>query len=134
MAQEAALVFQAVTHLSRGRAARVPAVAAALGVGARRLERMFNRTVGVPPKVFHRMRRCCEAARLIRRTCGAPAHEAAERAVARCNWSAIGAEAGYADQAHFIREFRALTGVTPVVYAAEHHPVGFMQYDPISAR
>jgi AraC-like DNA-binding protein len=134
LAREAALVSQAVTLLSRQRAARVPEVAAALGVGARRLERVFNRTVGVPPKVFHRMRRCCEAARLIRRTCGAPAHRAAERTVARCNWSAIGAEAGYADQAHFIREFRALTGVTPVAYAAEHSPVGFMQYDRVGTR
>jgi AraC-like DNA-binding protein len=134
MARDAALVLQAVTHLSRERVARVPDVAAALGVGARRLERMFNRTVGVPPKVFHRMRRCCEAARLIRRTCGAPAHMAPPRTIARCNWSAIGAEAGYADQAHFIREFRALTGVTPVAYAAEHHPVGFMQYDRIGTR
>ena len=92
---------------------------------------MFNRAVGVPPKVFHWMRRCCDAARLIRRTCGEPARRAAEWTVARCNWSAIGAEAGYADQAHFIREFRALTGVTPVAYAAECHPVGFMQYDRI---
>lgn len=134
MAREAALVSRAVAHLSRERAARVPDVAAALEVGPRRLERIFNRTVGVPPKVFHRMRRCCEAARLIRRTCGAHEHKPAERTVARCNWSAIGAEAGYADQAHFIREFRALTGVTPVAYAAEYHPVGFMQYDRIGAR
>jgi AraC-like DNA-binding protein len=129
MLREAALVSRAVTHLSHDTAVRVRDVSAALGIGARSLERMFNRTVGVPPKVFHRMRRCCEAARLIRRTCGKHAHEAAERTVVRCNWSAIGSEAGYADQAHFIREFRALTGVTPVAYAAELHPVGFMQYD-----
>lgn len=129
MEREAALVSRAVTHLGRDSAARVRDVAAALGIDARRLERIFNRTVGVPPKVFHRMRRCCEAARLIRHTCGEQANKAAERPLGRCNWSAIGAAAGYADQAHFIREFRALTGVTPATYAAEPHPVGFMQYD-----
>jgi len=129
VAREAALVAQAVAHLSHDAAARVCDVAAALGVGGRRLERLFNRAVGVPPKVFHRMRRCCEAARLIRRSCGQHSRRSVEPMVVRCNWSAIGSQAGYADQAHFIREFRALTGVTPVAYAAEHHPVGFMQYD-----
>jgi AraC-like DNA-binding protein len=128
-ARELALVSQAIAHLDHDAAARVRDVAAALCVGERRLERVFNRAVGVPPKVFHRMRRCCEAARLIRDACGEDHHTTRKRNVAPCNWSAIGADAGYADQAHFIREFRALTGVTPVAYAAEHHPVGFMQYD-----
>jgi len=104
-------------------------VVAALGVGERRLERAFNRAVGVPPKVFHRMRRCCAAARLIRHASAERSPASRERNGARYNWSAIGSDAGYADQAHFIREFRALTGVTPVAYAMERHPVGFMQYD-----
>jgi AraC-like DNA-binding protein len=128
-AREMALVSRAIAHLDHDAAARVSDVAASLGVGERRLERVFNRAVGVPPKVFHRMRRCCEAARLIRHACGEDRHTTRKRNVAPCNWSAIGSDAGYADQAHFIREFRALTGVTPVAYAAEHHPVGFMQYD-----
>ena len=90
---------------------------------------MFNHAVGVPPKVFHRMRRCCEAARLIRHACGERLDKTRERNATPCHWSAIASDAGYADQAHFIREFRTLTGVTPVAYAAEQHPVGFMQYD-----
>ena len=128
-AREAALVSQAIAQLGRDAGGRVSEVAAALGVGERRLERAFNRAVGVPPKVFHRMRRCCEAARLIRHACGEHRHLTRRRNVAPCNWSAIGSDAGYADQAHFIREFRALTGVTPAAYAAERQPVGFMQYD-----
>lgn len=128
-AREVALVSQAIAHFAQDAGVRVSDVAATLGVGERRLERMFNRAVGVPPKVFHRMRRCCEAARLIRHASVEHSHTTLKRNVAPRNWSAIAADAGYADQAHFIREFRALTGVTPVAYAMEHHPVGFMQYD-----
>jgi AraC-like DNA-binding protein len=128
-AREVALVSQATAHLGRDAAVRVRDVAAALDVGERALERMFNRAVGVPPKVFHRMRRCCEAARLIRHACGEHPHPTRTASVAPCHWSAIASDAGYADQSHFIREFRALTGATPVAYAAERHPVGFMQYD-----
>jgi AraC-like DNA-binding protein len=128
-AQEVQLVSLAIAHLGRNTAARVSDVAEVLGVGERKLERAFNRAVGIPPKVYHRIRRCYEAARLIRRACGDRLHMAVRRSVAQCNWSAIGSDAGYADQAHFIREFRALTGVTPVAYAREHHPVGFIQYD-----
>jgi AraC-like DNA-binding protein len=127
--REAALVSQAITQLGRDAAVRVSDVAAALGIGERRLERVFNRAVGVPPKVFHRMRRCYEAARLIRHACGQHRRTTRQPNVAPCNWSAIASHAGYADQAHFIREFRALAGVTPAVYATERHPVGFMQYE-----
>jgi AraC-like DNA-binding protein len=127
--REAALVSQAITQLGRDAAVRVSDVAAALGIGERRLERVFNRAVGVPPKVFHRMRRCYEAARLIRHACGEHRRTSRRPNAAPCNWSAIASHAGYADQAHFIREFRALAGVTPAVYATERHPVGFMQYE-----
>jgi AraC-like DNA-binding protein len=127
--REAALVSQAIAHLGRDATVRVSDVAATLGVGERRLERVFNRAVGVPPKVFHRMRRCYEAAHLIRHACGEHRCTSRQPNVAPCNWSAIASHAGYADQAHFIREFRALAGVTPAVYATERHPVGFMQYE-----
>ena len=128
-ARQIALVSQAIAHLGQDAAVRVGDVAADLGVGERRLERVFNRVVGVPPKVFQRMRRCCEAACLIRQAKVEHPQSTLERNIAPRNWSAIASDVGYADQAHFIREFRALTGVTPGVYATEHHPVGFMQYD-----
>ena len=128
-ARDLALVSRAIAELGRDAAVRVSDVAAALGVGERRLERVFNRAVGVRPKVFHRMRRCCDAARRIRHASVERLHGAHERNVAPPNWSAIASDAGYADQAHLIREFRTLTGVTPAAYATERHPVGFMQYD-----
>jgi AraC-like DNA-binding protein len=97
-AREVALVSRAITHLGRDAAVRVSDVAAALGVAERTLERAFNRAVGIPPKVFHRMRRCCEAARLIRQCCGTHPDTRLEGSVARCNWSAIGSDAGYANR------------------------------------
>jgi AraC-like DNA-binding protein len=128
-ARESALVSRAIARLRQQPGMRVRDVASALGISERRLERVFNRAVGVPPKVFHRMCRCCEAARLVRQASRQRVPTTRTRNIAPCNWSAIASAAGYADQAHFIREFRALTGVTPVAYAMEHRPVGFMQYD-----
>jgi AraC-like DNA-binding protein len=128
-ARDSALVSRAIAQLDEQSGGRVRDVASALGVSERRLERVFNRAVGVPPKVFHRMRRCCEAARLIRQANGRQLPATRTRNVEPWNWPALASAAGYADQAHFIREFRALAGVTPLSYAGERRPVGFMQYD-----
>jgi AraC-like DNA-binding protein len=45
----------------------------------------------------------------------------------RQGWSALALAAGYYDQAHLIREFKALAGVTPRAFAAERAQVGFVQ-------
>jgi len=85
--------------------ARVTDVAREHGLSPRALQRLFRRYVGVGPKwVLQRYR----------------LHEAAERiATGRCaHWSDLVAELGYADQAHFIRDFRAAVGQSPGIYAA----------------
>ena len=48
-------------------------------------------------------------------------HEALERVNAghRVDWAALAAELGYFDQAHFIRDFKALVGRTPAEYGRE---------------
>ena len=103
---------------SRG-GARVREVAAALGVGERRLERAFDVAVGLSPK---------ELARVLRFRAAVRALDAARAP----RWSALALDAGYADQPHFVREFRALAGVTPGAYAAERRgaapAVGSVQY------
>jgi AraC-like DNA-binding protein len=83
---------------------RAEDLARAAGRSVRTLQRAFERYVGVGPKW------------VIRR---ARVHEAAERAAAggRVAWGALAHELGYHDQAHFIRDFKAQTGVTPATYA-----------------
>ena len=100
--------------------ANVGAVAAALGTGERRLERAFHRSVGVAPKVFGRVLR-------LRRAVGRM--EAASEARGTISWTAIAFDAGYVDQSHLIREFKALAGTTPARFLAERQGVGFVQYD-----
>jgi len=69
-------------------------------------ERQFRRRCeeesGMPPKLLARILRF--------RTACALAAQAEERV----DWAAVAAEAGYFDQAHFIRDFREFTGETPM--------------------
>jgi AraC-like DNA-binding protein len=94
---------------ARGGVVPISAVAAEAGVGERQLERLFDHWVGFGPKMFARV------VRTRRATC------AIERGSV-ASWASLAAGCGYADQAHLIREFRALTGVTPRLYAAEIPP------------
>ena len=46
------------------------------------------------------------------------------------SWSAVAADLGFADQAHLIREFGALAGVTPVEVADRIRRIGHGQVRP----
>jgi AraC-like DNA-binding protein len=119
-AADEALAGHAVALLRRARGSvGIREVAAALGVGERRLERAFERSVGVSPKVLGRVLRLRQAIRRL---------DAARHAVP-LSWAALAGSSGYADQAHLIREFKALAGVTPADYLRERRAVGFVQYD-----
>jgi AraC-like DNA-binding protein len=88
---------------SRG-TATVQTLAAAAQLGERQLERLFDERVGIGPKALARVVRLQNVATL---TARGPCP----------SWAAVAAQAGYADQAHMIREFRALAGTTPAEYA-----------------
>ncbi len=79
--------------------------AAALGVGLRTLERLFARHVGVSPKWVIRRYRLREAAEQLRSTPGIAL-------------AGLAASLGYADQAHFARDFKAVIGLSPRAFAA----------------
>ncbi len=86
----------------------VARLAAALGVGERRLRRSCDDALGYGPKMFQRIAR-------LRRFVAAAA------APGRGSLAALALAAGYADQPHLTRECRALTGVTPA--ALRGYPV-----------
>ncbi|WP_394848489.1 helix-turn-helix domain-containing protein [Pendulispora brunnea] len=90
-------------HVSRG-AARIAPLAAELGLSVRQLERRFKDVAGLSPKAL---------ARLIRFS------DAQERIELDPNMSlaALACELGYADQAHFNRDFRSFSGITPGQFA-----------------
>jgi len=72
----------------------------------RTLQRLFAKYVGIGPKwVIQRYR----------------LHEAAEQLVAggAVHQSALALRLGYSDQAHFVRDFRAMVGTSPAAYARE---------------
>lgn len=83
---------------------RVEEVAVRSGIGKRTLQRLFERYVGVGPKWVIRRYRL---------------HEAAERLSEgkAVNFAELALDLGYFDQAHFLKDFRALVGVTPADYA-----------------
>lgn len=100
---DARRVMAALPHLHAG--GDLSAVARASGVSRRGLERAFRTAVGLSPAAYLRLRRIDACGRELR------------RGVARL--SAIAATAGYADQAHFSREFREVAGLAPAAYRAE---------------
>ncbi|MFD2763829.1 helix-turn-helix domain-containing protein [Micromonospora eburnea] len=72
-------------------------------VSTRRLQRLFLDHVGVSPKWVIRRYRLQEAIE--------------QAAVGPVDWSRVAADLGYADQAHLVREFTAVAGVSPAAYA-----------------
>lgn len=85
---------------------RVRQVCEKFAITERTLQRLTARRIGLSPKWLIQRRRL---------------HEAAERLrdVPRPDLARVAADLGYADQAHFGRDFRAVTGLTPGEFAAE---------------
>lgn len=84
--------------------ARVDDVTEMFNINPRTLQRLFQRYVGVSPKWVLRRYRLHEAAAVLAREQHRP-------------WAEVAAELGYFDQSHFIRDFTAAIGMTPVAYA-----------------
>ncbi|MYE81735.1 MAG: helix-turn-helix transcriptional regulator [Gammaproteobacteria bacterium] len=80
---------------------RVADVVERTGYSHRRFIALFDRQVGLSPKQYARIRRFRQASDLLDRDMAS---------------SELAVLAGYSDQAHFQREFRAIAGITPGVY------------------
>ena len=90
---------------------RVDQLVQAFGLSARKLQRLFDEYVGVTPKwIIQRYR----------------LHEAAERITAGTvtDGATLALDLGYADQAHFIRDFKKLVGSSPAEYAKAYRGRG----------
>jgi transcriptional regulator GlxA family with amidase domain len=97
------LIMRAVFRLLRSRGElRVSLMAEGAGLSARQFRRRFRASVGLSPKELARLRRL--------RT------SAASLVATNDPWVELAAGHGYADQAHLVREYRALLGVTPTVF------------------
>jgi AraC-like DNA-binding protein len=84
----------------RGGNVRVADLCAELGLGERTLERMFATAVGMPPSSFIRLNRFLHACTRLRRG----------------GWTSLtrlAHDCGYYDQAHFIADVKAFSGMTP---------------------
>jgi AraC-like DNA-binding protein len=74
-----------------------------VGMSTKRLIAVFRAEIGLSPKAYARIRRVQAALRLLGSMTGAR----------------VAAEVGYFDQAHFVREFRSFTGMTPTQYTQQ---------------
>ncbi|MGO4880211.1 MAG: DUF6597 domain-containing transcriptional factor [Bryobacteraceae bacterium] len=93
--------FRGVPH-----ARTIAEVTDQIGLSAKRFIEVFRGEVGLTPKLFCRVRRFQRALRIA----------STGRAV---EWAAVAADCGYFDQAHFIHDFRAFSGINPSTYVAQ---------------
>ena len=75
------------------------------GLSARRFIEVFRRETGLTPKLFCRLQRFQQVLQVL--AAGKPVE-----------WADVALEAGYFDQAHFIHDFRAFSGINPSTYSA----------------
>ena len=97
-------VERAVVLLSDPASLRsVDSVAREVGLSPRRLLNLFREDVGLAPKTFARVMRFGASIRLV-------------RDAGHARWTDIAAMCNFYDQAHLVREFHSLAGMSPTSY------------------
>ncbi len=86
----------------------VSAVTDQIGLSDRRFIQLFSQQVGLTPKLFCRVQRFQRVLRNI----------TSLAASSVIDWPQIALTCGYFDQAHFIHDFRAFSGINPTTYVA----------------
>ena len=113
-----ASVTTAVAALSEDPTRRIHEVVRETGFSPRRVIQLFTREVGLPPKLFCRVRRCQRALDLVR-------HMSEPR------WGLLALQCGYFDQSHFIRDFRSFTGFSPLEYVRRQTDAVMLNHVPL---
>jgi AraC-like DNA-binding protein len=96
--------FMAAPHITT-----IASVVEQIGLSPKRFIQVFRDKTGFTPKVFCRIRRFQQA---LDRMQG---HKTIE-------WAGVALDCGYFDQAHFIHDFRAFSGINPSSYLAHQTP------------
>ena len=86
------------------------------GITQKHLITPFRKYVGLSPKMFSRIYKFQKVIHLIEQQ-------------KKIDWSMLAYECGYFDQAHFIKEFQAFSGINPVSYLEKRGP--YLNYLPI---
>ena len=81
----------------------VASVTDEIGLSPRRFIDVFTQQTGYTPKLFCRVRRFQQAITLSRAGC-------------HVDWLGVALSCGYYDQAHFVHDFRAFSGLNPTAY------------------
>jgi AraC-like DNA-binding protein len=100
-----AAVRFAVDHFRKRPQRMISVVTGQIGLSERRFIQVFAEQVGLTPKLFCRVQR----------------FQSVLRQISRCpdiDWAQVALGCGYFDQAHFIHDFRAFSGINPSTYVA----------------
>lgn len=107
------LITEAVQRLMPWHGGDLGSLRSTLGISERQLRRRFETSVGVGPKVLHRVLRFQGFLAMAQQAL------AQGRKPASDGLAMLAAEAGYADQSHLTRECVQLSGNTPAVFLRE---------------
>ena len=91
-------------------------IATRYGISARYMQQLFLQYTGLTPKLYSQINRFQHSLRLVTNR--------------NTSLTDIAYECGYADQSHFIKEFRAFTGTTPSGYSINNSPVTLATAQP----
>lgn len=87
------------------------------GITQKHLITLFRKYVGLSPKMFSRIYKFQKVIHLIGQE-------------EKIDWAMLAYEGGYFDQAHFIKEFQAFSGINPTAYLEKRGP--YLNYIPIT--
>jgi AraC-like DNA-binding protein len=107
--RHAAVGFALRRFMTEPQVSTVAGVTDQIGLSPKRFIQVFRDETGFTPKVFCRIRRFQQALGLM------DARKSVE-------WANVALDCGYFDQAHFIHDFRAFSGINPTAYLARRTP------------